>query len=105
MERGFEARRRFAADALHELSTPLAVLHARVYNALADPDAWLAELAHDVRVEVDQAERLVEALLALVRAHDATLSTRPQAGIGLEATVELPRAEFQTTLSGRALGQ
>lgn len=72
LEKGFEIRRRFAADASHELRTPLAVLQAQADNVLADPEVAPSarELAIDVQIQVKRAEHLVEALLALARAED-----------------------------------
>lgn len=78
LERGFEARRRFAADASHELRTPLAVLGARADNILSGADnSNAATFAADVRTEVDRAERLVGALLAMAQSEQSTASHRP----------------------------
>lgn len=69
LEAGFESQRRFAADASHELRTPFAVLRARADNVLSGADtSTKTAFASDVCAEVDRAEHLVSALLALARA-------------------------------------
>ncbi|MBW3641638.1 MAG: hypothetical protein KY447_01835 [Actinobacteria bacterium] len=44
LEAAFDAQRRFAANAAHELRTPLAIVRTEVDVALADPDASVDEL-------------------------------------------------------------
>lgn len=70
LERAFETQRNFAADASHELRTPLAVLRAKADNVLSDEATGVATrtLARDVQLEVDRADRLVDALITLARA-------------------------------------
>jgi len=66
----FESQERFIANASHELRTPLTVMRASVDVALAKPaptNAELRRMAQDVRVAVDDAEELIEALLTLAR--------------------------------------
>jgi signal transduction histidine kinase len=66
----FDSQERFIANASHELRTPLTVMRASVDVALAKPaptNAELCRMAQDVRVAVDDAEELIEALLTLAR--------------------------------------
>ncbi|MEN3304398.1 MAG: hypothetical protein V7603_600 [Micromonosporaceae bacterium] len=66
----FDSQERFIADASHELRTPLTVMRATVDVVLAKPAPTRAELcgmARDVRVAVEHAEALIEALLTLAR--------------------------------------
>ncbi|GAA1295714.1 HAMP domain-containing sensor histidine kinase [Saccharothrix xinjiangensis] len=72
LEASFEAQRRFVANASHELRTPLARQRAIGQVALDDPDATVASLraAHErVLAAGEQQERLIEAMLTLVRGH------------------------------------
>lgn len=62
----FEREKRFAADAAHELRTPISVLKVQVHNLLReldDPRATLEEL----RLGIDALGRLVEQILLLNR--------------------------------------
>ena len=79
LDRGFDAQRRFVADASHELRTPLAVLTTEVDVALDDPDADAPALRNSlgrVHDELSRASRLVESLLHLSRA-DTIVSREP----------------------------
>ena len=68
-----ERDRRFAADAAHELRTPLAAIRAHAQVASHAKDAAESRQAiSDVLVGVDRGTRIVEQLLALARVeHDA----------------------------------
>ena len=66
----FEARERFAANASHELRSPLTVIRTEVDVALADPDAGVADLramGEDVLETVDRMDGLLDDLMLLVR--------------------------------------
>nr|CAD6617066.1 two-component sensor histidine kinase [Rhizobium sp. Khangiran2] len=68
-----ERNRHFAADAAHELRTPLAAIraHAQVANHAKDA-AERNQAISDVLVGVERGTRVVEQLLALARVeHDA----------------------------------
>jgi signal transduction histidine kinase len=67
---GFEAQRRFVANASHELRTPLTVQRAAVDVALADPHPTVASLrtmGERVRRAIDHHEHLIASLLTLAR--------------------------------------
>jgi signal transduction histidine kinase len=67
LERAFEAQRRFAANASHELRGPMTTQRALVDVAAASPDAGpqVKELADGLRAQLDRQQRLVDGLLAL----------------------------------------
>jgi len=70
LDDAFDAQRHFVANASHELRTPLTVMRALVQMTLTDPDATTESFrvtCRDVLAEVDQQERLIEALLLLAR--------------------------------------
>ncbi len=75
LDAAFDAQRRFAANAAHELRTPLAIVRTEVDVALADPEASLDELrAMGARVveAIDRAGRLLDGLLLLARSERGT---------------------------------
>lgn len=69
VDKGFEERRRFTADAAHELRTPLAILRARIEqdNGLLDRQA--------LRDDLKRMTRVVEQLLHLARAEAMSFSS------------------------------
>jgi signal transduction histidine kinase len=70
LETAFDGQRRFIANASHELRTPLTVMRTTMDVVLAKPDRTREELramTGDLRAAVDQAERLIDALLTLAR--------------------------------------
>ncbi|MEN3361687.1 MAG: hypothetical protein V7637_5669 [Mycobacteriales bacterium] len=70
LQTAFDSQERFIANASHELRTPLTVMRATVDVVLAKPAPTGAELrgmAHDIRVAVDHAGGLIDALLTLAR--------------------------------------
>jgi signal transduction histidine kinase len=78
LQAAFETQGRFIANAGHELRTPLTVMRASVDVVLAKPAPTPGELrrmGRDVRVAVDHAERLIDALLTLAR-NERGLSVR-----------------------------
>ncbi len=80
LQAAFEGQRRFIANASHELRTPLTVMRATVDVVLAKPAPTPNELRHmgqDVRVAVDHAEALIEALLTLARTDQGLTEREP----------------------------
>jgi len=79
LQQSLAAQREFAGNVAHELRTPLAGIRAQASLALAqeDPAVWRAELQGIVNAQ-ERASRLVDQLLALARAGEAS------AGLKLE---------------------
>jgi len=112
LDAAFASQRRFVANASHELRTPLTVMRTAIDVTLAkrnrDPAA-LEAMAVEVRHAVDQAEKLIDALLTLARsdrgshgtefvdlataAEDAVESTAGELA-ELDVTTELQPAEL-----------
>ncbi len=110
----FANQRRFVADASHELRTPLTVMRTSIDVTMAKPDRsqqQLEVMAAKVRRSVDQAEKLINSLLALAVseqgpsatefidlatvAEDAIDTAGPEiAHLGLQVTTNLDVAEL-----------
>jgi signal transduction histidine kinase len=91
----FESQERFIANASHELRTPLTVMRATVDVVLAKPVPTRAELsgmAQDIRLAVDHAEALIEALLTLAR-NGRGLTTREDVDLAMIADYVLDSVE------------
>jgi signal transduction histidine kinase len=74
LEHAFTSQRQFIAIASHELRTPLTVMRTSIDVVLAKPNPTpdeLISMSTDVRHAVDQAERLIDALLTLARNEQA----------------------------------
>lgn len=70
LDRAFSSQRRFVANASHELRTPLATERVLIDEALANRSASLAELRsilEQLRINSEETERLIDALLMLAR--------------------------------------
>jgi len=70
LDRAFASQRQFIANASHELRTPLTVMRTSVDVVLAKPAPTPDELVGmgiEVRMAVDRAELLIDALLTLAR--------------------------------------
>jgi two-component system, OmpR family, sensor kinase len=102
LERSFEVRRMFSADASHELRSPLSRLRAELEIALRRPRP-LAEYEETLRSCLDEVERvqgIIEDLLELARI-DATDEQEPAEAVSVTDLVEAavlavrPRAEQQ----------
>lgn len=79
LERAFEAQRRFAANASHELRGPMTTQRALVDVAAASPGAGpqVKELADGLRAQLDRQQRLVEGLLALASSEHGVTEVVP----------------------------
>jgi signal transduction histidine kinase len=80
LDRAFTSQRQFIANASHELRTPLTVMRTSMDVVLAKPEPTRDELismAADIHQAVDQAERLIDALLVLARNERARVLTDP----------------------------
>ncbi|GLY69905.1 HAMP domain-containing sensor histidine kinase [Amycolatopsis taiwanensis] len=83
----FDGQQRFIANASHELRTPLTVMRTALDVVLAKRDPTPADLlgmGRDIRVAVDHADRLVEALLTLAR-NERGLSVREEVDLATVA--------------------
>lgn len=90
LQRSFAAQRRFAANASHELQTPLATTKTMIDVTLSDPDADSADLRGLItRIqEVNQGSiETVDALLDLATAEHATVDCEPVDLAALARTV------------------
>lgn len=70
LQAAFDAQRRFAANASHELRTPITVERALLEMVLSDPDATIdtyRTVCQDLLETGQQQEQLIEALLTLAR--------------------------------------
>jgi signal transduction histidine kinase len=80
LDRAFTSQRQFIANASHELRTPLTVMRTTIDVVLAKSEPTgeeLVSMAGDVRQAVEQAERLIDALLVLARNEQARVLTDP----------------------------
>ena len=82
-------QRQFLDDASHQLRTPLAMLRTKVEYALREPDPQEVQSAlAAMRSGLDRAERVTNQMLALARAHDASLAAQARETIELGALLE-----------------
>ena len=87
LQASFEGQQRFIANASHELRTPLAVMRATTDVVLSNPHSTTGELramGEDIRAEVNQAERLISALLLLAR-NERGLTVREEVDVATVA--------------------
>jgi len=76
VESGVDRQRQFAADASHELRSPLATLRTAAEMISLNPSSGrIPTLADDVMAEADRMEQLIADLLALARSESATRPT------------------------------
>lgn len=101
LEHAFDAHRRFAANASHELLTPLATTQAMLDVALLDPRAVdLEALTTRLRETNSRNIETVEALLALSDAQSGVLVTEP---VDLESLVREVLATFAAAALERSI--
>src|SRR5262249_3864341 len=80
LQAAFESQRRFVANAGHELRTPLTVMRTTLDVVLDKPapaPGELRRMGEDVRAAVDDAERLIGALLTLARSDRGLTACEP----------------------------
>jgi two-component system OmpR family sensor kinase len=102
LERSFEVRRMFSADASHELRSPLSRLRAELEVALRRPRpaAEYEETLRSCLEEVERVQGIIEDLLELARI-DATDEQEPSEAVSVTDLVDAavaavrPRAERQ----------
>lgn len=66
----FDSQRRFIANASHELRSPMTDMRTSIDVVLSKPEPTSGELVgmgRDIRIAVDQADKLIDALLTLTR--------------------------------------
>ena len=101
LEQLVTAQQRFAANAAHELRTPLAIQRAAVEIGLADPDPARVQWIRSQLIEVaDTTEHLIESLL-LLAATDQGLERREP--VALDRTAETAVARFGGEARERAI--
>jgi signal transduction histidine kinase len=107
LDGSFAAQRRFAANAAHELRTPLATMRAALDVAVAKPTPVPATaVAGRLYGELDRVDRLLDGLLTLARAEHgdlpgpAVLSLDAMASAALAARAEAIRARDLTVSRG-----
>jgi len=95
-----ERERAFAADASHQLRTPLASLRLAVENELVAPRPDPTVALHDVLRDVDRLDETVTSLLALARE-----TSRPRDPVEVDGLVREAAARWQRPVnaSGRML--
>ena len=84
LEAAFDAQQRFVANASHELRTPLAMMRTTLDVAIAKPGGvpdQTRELDAELRVDLDNADRLLESFLTLARAQDGQVDERNQVAL------------------------
>jgi signal transduction histidine kinase len=77
MASGYEAQRRFAANASHELRTPLAVQRTLVEVAVVTGEQDMSRLAAQLLAVNERNERLIEGLLVLAESDRGLPGTEP----------------------------
>ncbi len=79
LQSAFERQRRFTANASHDLRAPLATLRAEVDLALRRErtSAEYRAALHEIAIDADHLDYLIDALLAAARVDDGNLSLQP----------------------------
>lgn len=90
LERSIEQQRQFAADASHELRTPIAGIRAQLESALLHPDDHHEAIEASLR-DTGRLESIVTDLLFLARVGTSTHAVRERIDLGELATAEVQR--------------
>jgi hypothetical protein len=104
LDAAFDAQRRFVANASHELRTPLAMMRTTLDVAIAKPGAVPAqtrELDAELRLDLDDADRLLESFLTLARAQNGRLDEHDQ--VALEPIITAALAARADQIAGEQL--
>lgn len=102
LEGSFAAQRRFAANAAHELRTPLATMRAALDVALAKPSPVPAvSVADRLYGELDRVDRLLDGLLTLARSQHQDL--QGAVTLSLDAVAVASLAARAETIAARRL--
>jgi hypothetical protein len=102
LEGSFAAQRRFAANAAHELRTPLATIRASLDVAVAKPEPVpVAVVADRLYGQLDQVERLLDGLLVLARVQHGDLPGTT--ALSLDAVAAASLADRADVIAARNL--
>lgn len=104
LEAAFAAQRRFVANASHELRTPLAMMRTTLDVAIAKPGGVPDQtrvLDHELRVDLDHADRLLESFLNLARAQSGQLGERGR--VALEPLITGALTARSEQIAGKCL--
>lgn len=104
LQRGVDEKRRFVADASHDLRTPLAVMRAELDVSLRSPDLTPGAKAtlSSAGEEVDRMSRIVDNLLTLARVDEGGLELL-RVPVDLRALVEGVVASMASLAAERGL--
>lgn len=104
LKRALEAERSFAANAAHELRTPIAATLAQTQRLVAEsPEGPLRQRAAGVEAELKRLTRLAEKLMQLARAEGgAMLGTGPA---DLVPILQVVLADFARSAPGRIVAE
>ena len=104
LEAAFDAQHRFVANASHELRTPLAMMRTTLDVAIAKPAGVPAQtraLDADLRVDLDNADSLLESFLTLARAQNGRVQEHNQ--VALEPLITEALAARDGEIATKAL--
>jgi signal transduction histidine kinase len=106
LEAAFDAQQRFVANASHELRTPLAMMRTTLDVAIAKPGGMPAqthELNTELRVDLDNADRLLESFLTLARAQGGRNGLGDSTPVALEPLITSALADRADQIAAQEL--